>query len=475
MNVETTGACLFYPPDVALPFQIKLRTGLLGGSFTPDFTCPQPASECEWEDFSTLGMCADVRNVTADTKVACKLQSSQREVVCEYTHGSLESETMRAVRMLFVNSAYNWSIPDPVYTTLSSARSTPTPASRSSSSSSRAAAETRSSSPSPSGQGTPDVVIGIDAQMDKRQEPPVVPPQSLQSSNFGLAARIRSEAFNADNLTLRFDGGIREDRPPPVDVLSYDWRWCEKTLRNVSARGGELHIGAIQVKPLPTRKGEGKRMTVFGSSDDNIDIYSGNTTDAKYQVGKMSDARLKLVRGLFFNQEVTSRDGDAVKTTNTMDGLLDFGMFIYQSDFAGLAHNHAVTVDNLVHSRASNTNATERAGVAYMIETYVRVRWAWILLPVIEAVGATVLLALSIALTRHRPLLKDSALALLVYGPGWDGLPPNDDDRGREAGGWAARADVDALSKSTKGVMAVIERDGQGRPGFVTGVEKETR
>ncbi|KAL8391932.1 hypothetical protein RB595_002223 [Gaeumannomyces hyphopodioides] len=462
---ETNADRFFFPPSVALPFQIKLRTGLLGGSFTPDFSCPPPASECEWADFSTLGLCADVRNVTADTKVSCKLQQSQQGVACEYTHDSVKGDPRLPMRMVYRNDDFDRRLPEPSFVVVSSARPTTT------ASKSGPSAKTRSS-PSLS-ERSPGVVVATDTQTDKRQlENFMMASESLQSSKYGLAVRIRGDVFDADSLSRKSDTYIRQDRPPPVDVFDYSWQWCEKTLRNVSARGGELHIGDIQVEPLPAVTVQGDTVTIHGQSDDNMNIYSGKTTEARYMVGHMSHTRLKLVRELFFDQDVFSRDGGGETTSNTKDGLLDFGMFIYQSNLTDLARRHAVTVDNLLHSRASNANATVREGTAFVVETYVRVRWAWILLPVIEAIGTAALLATSIVLTRRRPLLKDSALALLFYGPGWDGLP--DADWGQEVGGWAS-ADASALKGSANGLMASIEVDREGRPGFVTSVETQGR
>ncbi|KAL8294630.1 hypothetical protein RB597_007752 [Gaeumannomyces tritici] len=458
---ETNADRFFFPPNVALPFQLKLRTGLLGGPFTPDFSCPAPASECEWADFSTLGLCADVRNVTADTMVSCKLQSSQRDVVCEYTYHSVGGDSKGPLRMVYHNGDFH-KPPQPSFVVLSSASARPM------GDRSGPGARTRVSSSAPG--RTTDAVVATDTEIDKRQlELESMGSQSLQNSNFGLAVRIRGDAFNADSLSL--NASTSQNRPPPVDVFDYSWEWCEKTLRNVSARGGELHIGAMDVSPLPNMTQQGDVITVHGHSDGNTYVYSSNRSESKYLIGQMSHMRLRLVRELFFDQEVFSRSGGDA-TNNAKDGLLDFGMFVYQSDLADLARRHAVTVDNMLHSRASNTNATMREGTAFVVETYVRVRWAWILLPVIEAVGTAVLLVACIILTRRRPLLKDSALALLFYGPGWDGLP--DADRGREAGGWAS-ADASALKQSADGLMASIEVDGEGRPGFVTSVETQGR
>lgn len=78
--------------------------------------------------------------------------------------------------------------------------------------------------------------------------------------------------------------------------------------------------------------------------------------------------------------------------------------------------NLATILSNQILS-ADNTKLTVLDGQAFMDETYIDVRWPWILLSLIEIV-LTFILCISIIITRREPLLKSSAIALLLQDVG---------------------------------------------------------
>lgn len=99
------------------------------------------------------------------------------------------------------------------------------------------------------------------------------------------------------------------------------------------------------------------------------------------------------------------------------DELLDLGYFLYASDLNVVTQNLADTLTNQIRSTSpgDNVNSTRLAGNAYVTETYIRIRWQWIIVPLAEAVLTCVLLTLSIFTTRSEPLLKSSVLAFLFH------------------------------------------------------------
>jgi len=117
---------------------------------------------------------------------------------------------------------------------------------------------------------------------------------------------------------------------------------------------------------------------------------------------------------MFFNQVVYASGG-----ANKMDGAIDFGQFVYPPQFRA-ASAQLRQVNNIVHEWGANLNITNVTDRVYTAETYVRMRWVWFILPLVETAAAVVLLAVSIAATRRQPLLKYLALTLLFYGPGWN-------------------------------------------------------
>lgn len=100
-----------------------------------------------------------------------------------------------------------------------------------------------------------------------------------------------------------------------------------------------------------------------------------------------------------------------------------------------------------------NDNATSFAGDVFTKEVYIRVRWPWLIIPLVETLTTAVLLVSCIVLPRHSRLLKTSLIALLVHGPdGWsaDGinLPGSED--------------AEKLETMAEGMTARFMKDGDG-------------
>lgn len=95
----------------------------------------------------------------------------------------------------------------------------------------------------------------------------------------------------------------------------------------------------------------------------------------------------------------------------------NLGFFIYASDLKKVTQHLADTLTNQIRSTSpgDNLNATRLVGNAYITETYIRIRWQWIVVPLAETTLTCVLLVVSIVATRSEPLLKLSVLAFLFH------------------------------------------------------------
>ncbi|KAH6668676.1 hypothetical protein F5X68DRAFT_249465 [Plectosphaerella plurivora] len=85
--------------------------------------------------------------------------------------------------------------------------------------------------------------------------------------------------------------------------------------------------------------------------------------------------------------------------------------------------NIVTTLGSLIRNDelGDNMAAQMLEGVAWEMEVYFNVRWAWITVIVVETPCITILLAISIALTWRDSLVRDSSFALLLHGlEGWD-------------------------------------------------------
>ncbi|KAI8633796.1 hypothetical protein F5Y19DRAFT_462068 [Xylariaceae sp. FL1651] len=76
-------------PDL-LAIQSSIINGATGSVFLPYFNCPRPASQCKWETFTTLGVCAAFRNVSAVAVPNCSVEDSS-DLNCTYSFPGMVS------------------------------------------------------------------------------------------------------------------------------------------------------------------------------------------------------------------------------------------------------------------------------------------------------------------------------------------------------------------------------------------------
>lgn len=100
-----------------------------------------------------------------------------------------------------------------------------------------------------------------------------------------------------------------------------------------------------------------------------------------------------------------------------------------------------------------NSNATSFAGDVFIKEVYIRVRWPWLIIPLVETLTTAVLLVSCIILSRHSRLLKTSIIALLFHGlDGWSADEINLPDS----------EDSEKLETVAEGMRARFREDGGG-------------
>ncbi|KAH8693459.1 hypothetical protein GQ44DRAFT_832702 [Phaeosphaeriaceae sp. PMI808] len=203
-------------------------------------------------------------------------------------------------------------------------------------------------------------------------------------------------------------------RPPHLQVFYANISWCLKTYRNVSSRQGKLSgLDAVETKRLIDSE-EGSTLAQrqrrppdpperdFGA----LNIFEINDNDEEYEY----ETRENGCNSSF----LVTRLSDKCQPDRT--GL---GSVIRNNDPKSLVANVVNTLTNLIVSQ-DNASRKILAGKAFGKETYVRVCWGWLALPLLEVLGTCILLVVTIISTRGMPLFKDSTLALLLHGlEGW--------------------------------------------------------
>ena len=102
--------------------------------------------------------------------------------------------------------------------------------------------------------------------------------------------------------------------------------------------------------------------------------------------------------------------------------MTNIGTFLQHSDLDKVFIDLGDTITNLTRRSSSgdNYNVSTIRGEAFFEETYVHICWGRITLPLAEVLLTAVLLAVSIAIMRKEPFLKESVMVLLMSGlEGW--------------------------------------------------------
>ncbi|KAI0429592.1 hypothetical protein F5Y09DRAFT_331681 [Xylaria sp. FL1042] len=174
---------------------------------------------------------------------------------------------------------------------------------------------------------------------------------------------------------------------------SHDLNWCARTYHNTIASPARIQAVNYTSDPI-----------IFYNSS-YPDPYPG--VYATYYLYSNSSVQYAItLKGL------TLLDG-RLSLDNGSDS--SFGQFLYTTDLRNFTANLEETLTNLVRSSPNdNFYSATLSGRAFCQETYWRVHWQWIILPVVESV-ITVLLGVTIMFSKNRPLYKSSPLALLFH------------------------------------------------------------
>lgn len=238
---------------------------------------------------------------------------------------------------------------------------------------------------------------------------------------------------------------------PPVTEVSFSkWSWCAKTYENATASPAGITSETVVSENL------------FQSGF--LDYKTGHTgagsliyktqSGLEFRVDHASQVQLFSWLGSFLERSIEDYYPHTGMPAD--DDFLDLGYFLYASDLNVVTQNLADTLTNQIRSTSpgDNLNSTKLAGNAYITETYIHIRWQWIVVPLAEAVLTCGLLALCIVTTRSEPLLKSSVLAFLSHP--LEGLRAEDLNINEPM----TSSKLEAVSKT---MMAKLESDKDGR------------
>lgn len=376
--------------------QSSIIDGIAGSVFQPEYSCP--GDHCSWPNFTTLGVCSDFLNLTDRVKVDCV--------------GTFDDQQ---------NCSYQFPTDIPI----NSADSTPFVLNVSYAEQSTGMSKPTSIFASRGNIGvSPGADTGIDAAV-------LFAIKMVNDSRANLTDKPQNEAYYST------------------------WYWCEQSYHNVTADPGRISNAEFTSEAL-------SRPVIY-SNEYGLDgsLYlplTANSTGHAFSISATSNNALFPYLSNLLTRDIVDMYPHAGWLDFDNDSL-DLSTFLYTTDIKNFTENLAKTLTNQVRSMApgDNNNATSFAGDVFIKEVYIRVRWPWLIIPLVETLTTAVLLVSCIILSWHSRLLKTSLIALLVHGlDGWSGDEINLPDS----------EDSEKLEAVAEGMRARFMEDGDGRLRF---------
>ncbi|KAK8023594.1 hypothetical protein PG993_011660 [Apiospora rasikravindrae] len=365
---DTHRSYIFVSNADLLHLQASIINSAVGTVFQPHVSCPAPATRCYWDEITTLGICSDYRDVTSTAVPNCTEPDRAGSINCTYTFpGMMDREEPDAALLMTWNQE------------------------------------------STGGAGVRTMLFGSLFHPNIKADVP----------SFGSLTAIKAigEENNKGHPTPVEGGGME---PPPVQVSYAEFGWCEQRYHNITATPAGISYADINMTserldrthtPVTLPGQPGNEMGTYYES------YVVNSTGQVYNISRMASILSNVLSVLL----ESSVHNNIYRPDIDQNIQFNLGYALMNSPFDKVSSDLAAALTNQIRSAdpGDNYNATTVRGKAEYNETYIRVRWPWMILPLVEVVLAALLLLASIIVTGGMPLWKTSGLAFLVAG-GWE-------------------------------------------------------
>ncbi|KAM0817860.1 hypothetical protein AB5N19_03667 [Seiridium cardinale] len=383
-------------------YEAALINGIVGAVSTPSLSCPEPATQCSWGDYSSLGYCYDFRNLTTIMTRDCS--QDQNSTILNYT------------------CVYDYTGRDPV---------------------------------DPKMNMTWIVTLDPDGGVEN----------VIDWTFFTASPTYHIDTIGGAELALT---SARQTRAVPdiVELLYSRWYICEQTFENVTSSSGVLNTGNVRTGALDPVRSQATDPGKEGQDSYTILVYRSKSTGQEYMIAKQAIEQTLAYLNNVFDVDFTVHPGwsdpnaQVVNATLGNNRLIQMGYFLNSTDLHNMTENVAKTLSAQMQSNSpgDNTNLTLVAGEAFKPETYIYVRYEWLVLPLLETVVTIVLLVITMVKTRHAPLVKTSIIAAMMYGLyGWR---PEDIQAGIADTG-------EILERRARGMPMYIDANSHGQMRFV--------
>ncbi|KAM7211818.1 Protein of unknown function (DUF3176) domain containing protein [Rhypophila decipiens] len=401
----------------------SVPSAILGVESRPHVQCPTGAKQCVFPTLTTLAMCSEVKNYTNHMTANCTA-TENFGTLCSF-HWTFKEAWSTSNLTGALEMTFNYQVPE-------------------------------------SNGGVTYLTTG-----DQHMQAGTLYPLS-NGKGVGFAA-VRKQA-----TTDRIPGQSH----PKVELFLVHLQWCEQTFTLTTTTPDGQVSGIL-----------GEEIVLQGPINNTTDSdyareYVSMSTGQRYYISPDTDWILGNILSKHLCQSITRSRGSYQSPTDSSYVQHDFlswretylGHYLSVTDLDKVASNVASAVSTFIRSPAEmvggNLNATTINGKALITETYIRVRWQWLILPILETVLTACLLAITIMVDRRSgyPLLKNSSLGLLFYGLQETKLPL-DIEQGITMNGDGVKGEQ--LEGIAKKVVAQFKVDADGKLGFIRTPELE--
>ncbi|KAI1133374.1 hypothetical protein F5Y10DRAFT_287757 [Nemania abortiva] len=348
----------------AVSLQFEILNSLRGSTFDSYFACPQNATRCKWDSLVTLSLCSSW-NRTSIASDGCTLITRQTPApehpdatyaLCNYTlfnpHGG-NPELASAILPVQVNLTFR----------------------------------------------LPSVNSISGNKVFKSYFTPGPYVSMAELGEFWALKGPSKTNFSRINFSIQ-----ESFKPPEAEAFYASFWWCSRSFKGITVEKGSVKYTATSSERLRFLFRTIRAHTPYAYT------FTTNSTGLNYTLNEQTITSLpnyfdRLLEGEALDDYVIS-DGSPLATS----------VLLYQQDLGNMTTSVADTLTNILRSRVldENANITDVTGTAVYEETYIRIQWQWLLLPLAETTLVTLLFILSVVITSKQPLLKDSVLAYLA-------------------------------------------------------------
>ncbi|KAM5346312.1 hypothetical protein ACJ41O_009317 [Fusarium nematophilum] len=356
-NLEGDRTNSLIPNPDLLKLQAAILNGASGQVFQPTLDCPSPATSCEWPKITTLGICSRFQNVTDTVTRNCTGKINvMMNCTYEFPNRFVSDDEL-------IEMSYN------------------------------------------------------DQRVSTAPRSDLFRSGAHQEFDDFIGEHLSFQAVKVVGHTTSGDGG----HPPATEVYQARLYWCERTFENVTASPRGLDRNPGTSEPLTWKdhfevpSGGEDRDDGDMKTDYRYSTYMANSTGREYNITPYSSLALVVYLSKFLSRHVFDH---TLEQAEDLDEMLNIGTFLYTSDLRNITENVATTLTNQIRSNSSgdNSEAFTVEGEAFISEVYIKVRWGWLILPMIESALALALLIVVIVATRSQPVLKESVMPYIIYG-----------------------------------------------------------